>query len=47
MNAATGLSNFAAVPKDPAKTQMDALKKSIQPKPYGKRVKPRKLTGSV
>ena len=47
MNSSKFLSRFAAVPKDPAKTQMMALKRSIQPKQVHDMVNPRKLKGSV
>ena len=47
MKAPKFLSRFAAIPKDPAKTQMLALKRTLQPKQAHTMVKPRKLKGSV
>jgi len=47
ISAATGLSNYAAIPQDPAKTQEMALKRAMKPKPAHKLTQPRKLRGSV
>lgn len=47
MKSAPFLGRMAAVPKDPAKTQMKALKRAIQPKDPHKMTRPRKLKGSV
>ena len=47
IKAPKNLSTFAAIPKDPAKTQRMSFKRQLEPKDPHKLVQPKKLKGSV